>query len=65
MDVIPLDTSLVKGSHGRVTARPEDGPLVIGSDAALLPDGPIAATAVKGLILDHVFGASAAGGAIG
>ena len=65
MDVIPLDAALVKGSHGRVTARPEDGPLVIGSDAALLPDGPIAATAVKGLILDHVFGASAAGGAIG
>ena len=47
MDVIPLDAALVKGSHGRVTARPEDGPLVIGSDAALLPDGPIAATAVK------------------
>ncbi len=62
MDVIPLDASLVKGSHGRVTARPEDGPLVIGSDAALLPDGPVAATAVKQLILDHVFGASAAGG---
>jgi predicted AlkP superfamily pyrophosphatase or phosphodiesterase len=62
MDVIPLDAALVKGSHGRVTARPEDGPLVIGSDAALLPDGPVAATAVKQLILDHVFGASAAGG---
>ena len=62
MDVIPLDAALVKGSHGRVTARPEDGPLVIGSDAALLPDGPVVATAVKQLILDHVFGASAAGG---
>jgi hypothetical protein len=45
----------VKGSHGRLTARPDDGPLVIGSEAALLPDGPVAATAVKGLILDHVF----------
>ncbi|HEX8165877.1 MAG TPA: nucleotide pyrophosphatase/phosphodiesterase family protein [Beijerinckiaceae bacterium] len=56
MDVIPLDASLVKGSHGRKTARPEDGPLVIGSDAALLPDGPVPATAVKELILDHVFG---------
>ena len=52
----------MNGSHGRATARPEDGPLVIGSDAALLPDGPVAATAVKQLILDHVFGASAAGG---
>ena len=35
LDVIPLDASLVKGSHGLLPARPEDGPLVIGSDAAL------------------------------
>jgi hypothetical protein len=34
LDVIPLDASLVKGSHGLLPARPEDGPLVIGSDAA-------------------------------
>ena len=29
MDVIPLDATLVRGSHGLHT-RPEDGPLVIG-----------------------------------
>ncbi len=29
MDPVPLDTSLVKGSHGRPAARPEDGPLII------------------------------------
>lgn len=54
MDVIPLDATLVKGSHGRVTAAP-DGPLFISSEPRLTPDGPVAATAVKELILRHVF----------
>jgi predicted AlkP superfamily pyrophosphatase or phosphodiesterase len=56
MDVIPLDASLVKGSHGRPTDDPAAGPLVISSEADLLPDGPVDATAVKALLLDHVFG---------
>jgi predicted AlkP superfamily pyrophosphatase or phosphodiesterase len=55
MDVIPLDAELVKGSHGRPTARAKDGPLVISSDPRTLPDRPFAATEVKALILDHVF----------
>jgi predicted AlkP superfamily pyrophosphatase or phosphodiesterase len=56
LDVIPLDTSLVKGSHGRLTDRADDGPLVISSEPALLPDGPVAAASFKQLVLDHVFG---------
>ena len=59
MDVIGLDATVVKGSHGRPTDRPEDGPLFISSEAGLLPDGPVAATAVKQLLLDHLFGARA------
>ncbi len=55
MDVIPLDAGLVKGSHGRITDDPADGPLLISSDASLLPAGSIAATDVKALILAHVF----------
>jgi predicted AlkP superfamily pyrophosphatase or phosphodiesterase len=55
MDVIPLDASLVKGSHGRPTDDPADGAVLISSDADLLPAGPIAATEVKDLILRHVF----------
>jgi predicted AlkP superfamily pyrophosphatase or phosphodiesterase len=55
MDVIPLDANLVKGSHGRVTDHPEQGPIFISSDASLLPVGPIHATTVKSLILDHIF----------
>jgi predicted AlkP superfamily pyrophosphatase or phosphodiesterase len=57
MDVVPLDPSLVRGSHGRPTARADDGPLLISSDSMLLPDGAVTAAAVKQLILDHVFGA--------
>ncbi len=56
MDVIPLDTTLVRGSHGRLTDRDEDGPLVLSSEADLLPEGPVAATQVKDLMLAHVFG---------
>jgi predicted AlkP superfamily pyrophosphatase or phosphodiesterase len=31
MDVVPLDASLVKGSHGRVTDDPQDGPIFLSS----------------------------------
>ena len=55
IDVIPLDAGLVKGSHGRLTDDPEDGPLVASSEPSLLPAGPVPATAVKRLILDHLF----------
>jgi len=55
MDVIPLDASLVKGSHGRPTDNVADGPVLISSDAALLSPEPLAATDVKGLILRHLF----------
>jgi len=55
MDVIPLDAGLVKGSHGRLTDDPEDGPLVASSEPSLLPAGPVPATAVKQLVLDHLF----------
>jgi hypothetical protein len=55
MDVIPLDASLVKGSHGRITDTSEDGPVLISSDAGLLADGAVSATKVKNVILAHVF----------
>ena len=60
MDVISLDAALVKGSHGRPTDRPEDGPLFISTAPELLGDGPVAATDVKRLLLDHIFGANVA-----
>src|SRR5918996_2746013 len=55
MDVIPLDGSLVKGSHGRLPARAADHPVVISTEPALLPQGDIEATEIKPLILAHLF----------
>ena len=56
LDVISnKDTHLVKGSHGRPTDSPEHGPLVISSDASLLPEGEVDATEFKQLVLDHIF----------
>jgi hypothetical protein len=55
MDVIPLDASLVKGSHGRPTDAPGAGPLLMSSEPGLLPSGPVDATDVKRLLLAHVF----------
>jgi hypothetical protein len=56
LDVIGLDASVVKGSHGRVTDRAEDGPLFMSSVPELLPAERVAATEVKDLLLRHVFG---------
>ena len=55
MDVIPLDASLVKGSHGRSDTPPEHGPVFISSEPSLLPEGAVEAAAVKELMLRHVF----------
>ena len=55
MDVIPLDASLVRGSHGRLTDDTGSGPLLMSSEPRLLPEGTIAATSVKDMILNHVF----------
>jgi predicted AlkP superfamily pyrophosphatase or phosphodiesterase len=56
LDVIPIrGVELVKGSHGLPTEREEDGPLVASSAPHLLPEGPVAATAFKELVLAHVF----------
>ena len=54
MDVIPLDASLVKGSHGRVTDGSRDGPIII-SDRKDLVDRSLRATDVKKLLLDAIF----------
>ncbi|WP_088348870.1 MULTISPECIES: nucleotide pyrophosphatase/phosphodiesterase family protein [Rhodomicrobium] len=57
MDVISAkDTPLVKGSHGRLMEDRRHGPLVIGSEAGLLPEGPVEAVDFKALMLAHVFG---------
>ncbi|MCP1292963.1 MULTISPECIES: alkaline phosphatase family protein [Chromobacterium] len=56
LEVIPLDPSLVRGSHGRPTLNPEHGPLMISSLPDSLPPGSVPATAVRDIIMDHMFG---------
>jgi predicted AlkP superfamily pyrophosphatase or phosphodiesterase len=51
MDVIPLDPGRVRGSHGRLPTRPQDGPLLIASDRRFARDR-LAAPEVFGLLLD-------------
>lgn len=55
LDVIPLDATLVKGSHGRLTDKADDGPLFMSSVPELLPPDAVAATDVKQLLLRHLF----------
>ena len=60
MDVISLDATLVRGSHGRITDHADDGPLFITTRPELLGAGPVAAVDVKDLLLAHVFGTATA-----
>ena len=53
LDVIPLDATLVKGSHGLPAASADVGPLVMTDTPALLKGGTVDATAVCDLILAH------------
>jgi predicted AlkP superfamily pyrophosphatase or phosphodiesterase len=55
MGVTPLDASLVKGSHGRVTGGPQDTPVFLTSEPKLLEGDSLPATGVRDRILDHVF----------
>jgi predicted AlkP superfamily pyrophosphatase or phosphodiesterase len=52
MNVIPLDSSLVKGSHGRVAPTPEQGPLLIGCGSP--PPANFAMTDLKELLLNRL-----------
>lgn len=54
MNVIPLDASLVRGSHGRPTDRLEDGPVMISSEHRAAAD-VVEPTSVSDLILQHLF----------
>jgi predicted AlkP superfamily pyrophosphatase or phosphodiesterase len=54
LKVVPLDASMVRGSHGRVTDTLEDGPVFISSEKPQLGD-VVDSTAVRDLILQHLF----------
>lgn len=52
MDLIPLDTQLIRGSHGRLPASRETGPLLITNCGLSLP-AQLPATAVRQLLLQY------------
>jgi predicted AlkP superfamily pyrophosphatase or phosphodiesterase len=54
MDVIGLDASIVKGSHGLAPRDPADGAMIATNAAELLPHEHIAPTDVFDLILRHL-----------
>ena len=50
LEVIPIDPTLVKGSHGRVPERWEDRPVIICDRSPLQSSGELKATDVYGLL---------------
>lgn len=54
LDVIPLDATLVKGSHGRQTGWDEEGPVLISRQKELVPSTRITSVDVHDHILRHL-----------
>jgi len=54
MEVIPLDATLVKGSHGRPPLSPENGPLIATSEKTLLGGEGVLPTEVCKVLLAHL-----------
>jgi predicted AlkP superfamily pyrophosphatase or phosphodiesterase len=54
LDVIPLDATLVRGSHGRAPANDEQSPLLITSGSDLIDSDRVHPTRVCQIILDHL-----------
>jgi predicted AlkP superfamily pyrophosphatase or phosphodiesterase len=54
MDVIPLDASLVKGSHGRPGLASDEGPVLISSQASLVGGDELRSIDVYGVLWAHL-----------
>ena len=54
MDVVPLDASLVKGSHGARPANPADWPILITERHDLLPAHQLDSTAAYDILKRHI-----------
>ncbi|MDQ3535432.1 MAG: alkaline phosphatase family protein [Bacteroidota bacterium] len=54
MDIIPLDDSLIKGSHGRIPESKNDRPLIISKNKEHLPEQNIKAVEVFNILLNHI-----------
>jgi len=54
MNIIPIDATLIKGSHGRLTEEEEDFPIFISNHLTGDNDQRISAVQVRDLIEDHL-----------
>jgi predicted AlkP superfamily pyrophosphatase or phosphodiesterase len=54
MDVIPLDASLVKGSHGRRPSNPQEWPVLIAGQGTGMPERPLKSTEVFDVLCRQV-----------
>ncbi len=54
MDIIPLDPTLIKGSHGRKPEDKAEWPIIVSKNAEHIPDGDISPTAVFDILLSHL-----------
>ncbi len=54
MDLIPLDATLIRGSHGRIPEGEQDRPLIISKNKNLLKENTIAPTQVFDILLRHL-----------
>lgn len=54
MKVIPVDAGLVRGSHGRPSSSPEEGPLIMTDQPAILPESNLSPTEVYRILLAHL-----------
>jgi predicted AlkP superfamily pyrophosphatase or phosphodiesterase len=55
MDFIPLDASLIKGSHGRIPESEEDWPIIVSQNKKLIQNSRTEPDAVFGIIMEHIF----------
>ncbi|HLW20432.1 MAG TPA: alkaline phosphatase family protein [Cyclobacteriaceae bacterium] len=55
MDIIPLDATLVKGSHGRIGENSLDHPILVTGNATLAKGPVVEPTDIYEFILNHVF----------
>lgn len=54
LDIIPLDATLLKGSHGRIEEKEENWPLLITQHPEMLGESPLEPIEVYDLILKHL-----------
>jgi len=56
MDVVPLEASLIKGSHGCRPSDQADWPILITKSDSLNSNTPLDSTEVYGVLRSHVLG---------